>query len=461
LKYPILLLAISLFCPAACAVDVARIDQYVESRLADHRVAGASLVLVQDGKLIHSRNFGQARRNVAMTSDTPFVIGSLSKAFTATAVLQLVDQGKVDLDAPIQRYVPEFTLADANAAAKVTVRHLLNQTSGLPQTAPRAPQPATLSQHVAALHNTSLVAEPGERHVYSSPNYQVLGLLVERVSKLSFADYVTANIFTPLRMTRSHTDAARAGSDGLADGHNYWFGLTFPSAYAHEPDRLPTASIIATAADLGRFAAAHLGDGSPILSAAGLQAAHAGAGETGGSFKYAMGWRAGKTAGLESLWHGGALPSYRGAMVLIPERKLGIVLLTNSSSMFVDHTREIATGIVSLLDDKAPQNTARPLGHIYAAIAAGAFVLLVLNVRSLVLAVRRRGKPSPRWSVVSFNFLLPIVLIAMLPRWTHVPFAAMYDGTPDIVVTIAVLCGLTMLTGLAKLRRPPARADLA
>ncbi len=262
-------------------------------------------------------------------------------------------------------------------------------------------------------------------------------------------------------MTRSHTDAARAGSDGLADGHNYWFGLTFPSAYAHEPDRLPTASIIATAADLGRFAAAHLGDGSPILSAAGLQAAHAGAGETGGSFKYAMGWRAGKTAGLESLWHGGALPSYRGAMVLIPERKLGIVLLTNSSSMFVDHTREIATGIVSLLDDKAPQNTARPLGQLYAAIAAGAFVLLVLNVRSLVLAVRRRGKPSPRWSVVSFNFLLPIVLIAMLPRWTHVPFAAMYDGTPDIVVTIAVLCGLTMLTGLAKLRRPPARADLA
>ncbi|MES2322565.1 MAG: serine hydrolase domain-containing protein [Pseudomonadota bacterium] len=186
MKYPILLLAISLFCPAACAVDVARIDQYVESRLADHRVAGASLVLVQDGKLIHSRNFGQARRNVAMTSDTPFVIGSLSKAFTATAVLQLVDQGKVDLDAPIQRYVPEFTLADANAAAKVTVRHLLNQTSGLPQTAPRAPQPATLSQHVAALHNTSLVAEPGERHVYSSPNYQILGLLVAACQQVEF-----------------------------------------------------------------------------------------------------------------------------------------------------------------------------------------------------------------------------------------------------------------------------------
>jgi CubicO group peptidase (beta-lactamase class C family) len=456
-----LLLAISLFCPAACAVDVAHIDQYVEARLADHRVAGASLVLVQDGKLIHSRSFGHARSDVAMTADTPLVIGSLSKAFTATAVLQLVDQGKIDLDAPIQRYLPEFKLADANAAAKVSVRHLLNQTSGLPATAPRAPQPATLNQHVAALRNTSLEAEPGQRHVYSSPNYQVLGLLVERVSKMSFADYVTAHIFTPLRMTHSHTDAARAAGDGLADGHNYWFGLTFPSAYAHEPDRLPTASIISTAADLGRFAAAHLGDGTPILSADGLKSAHAGAGLTGGSFKYAMGWRAGKTAGIESLWHGGALPSYRGAMVLIPERKLGIVLLTNSSSMFADHTREIATGVVSLLDDKPPQDTARPLGLIYAVIAAVAFVLLVLNVRSLVLAVRGHRKPTPLWSVLSFNIVLPIVLIAMLPRWTHVPFTAMYDGTPDIVVTIVVLVCLSMFTGLAKLRRRPVGAELA
>lgn len=451
MHYLILVIAVLLSSADARAVDFDRIDQYVEARLADHRVAGASLVLVQDGKLIHRRSFGRARKNVAMTVDTPLVIGSLSKAFTATAVLQLVDQGKVDLDAPIQRYLPEFKLADSDAAAKISVRHLLNQTSGLPPTAPRARQPATLSQHVAALGSTVLVSEPGQRHVYSSPNYQVLGLLVERVSKMSFAQYVTANIFVPLRMSHTHTDAARARRDGLADGHNYWFGLTFPSSYTHEPDRLPTASIITSAADLGRFAAAHLGDGSPVLSAEALQQAHAGAGPAGESFNYAMGWRAGKTAGMDSLWHGGSLPSYRGAIVLIPERKLGIVLLTNSSSMFTDHTREIATGIAALVDGKPPQKAARPLGHIYAAIAFIALVLLVLNVRSLAIAVRRRRKPPPIWSIVLFSFVLPIVLIVMVPRWVHVPWAAMYESAPDIVVTVAVLIGLAMLTGLAQL----------
>lgn len=450
----ILVFAGLLFAPRALAIDFDRIDQYVEARLAAHRVAGASLVLVQDGKPIHSRSFGHARAHVAMTVDTPVIIGSLSKAFTATAVMQLVDKGLVDLDAPIQRYLPEFTLADANAAAKITVRQLLNQTSGLPATAPRASQsPATLSQHVAALSNTRLVSAPGQHHVYSSPNYQILGFLVERVSQMSFADYVTRNIFSPLQMTHSYTDAGRARSDGLADGHNYWFGLTFPSAYAHEPDRLPTASIISTAADLGRFAAAHLGDGAPLLSAEALELAHAGAGPAGGSFQYAMGWRAGKTAGVESLWHGGALPSYRGAIVLLPERKLGVVLLSNSSSMFANHTREIATGIVFLLNGNPPPDPARPLGQIYAAIAFIALVLLVLNVRSLVRALRRRGKPTPLWSIVVFSFVLPIVLIVMVPRWAHVPWAAMYDSAPDLVVGGAVLIALAVLTGLAQLRR--------
>lgn len=430
------------------------IDHYVEQRLADHRVPGAAFVIVQNGSAVHAKAFGTARKDVPMTVDTPFVIGSLSKAFTATAVMQLVEEGKVELDAPVQRYLPEFRLGDARAASQITVRQLLHQSSGLPASAPRAEprEGLTLADHVAALSGTALVATPGSRHIYSSPNYQILGLLVERVSGKSFADYLHERIFAPLQMTRTFTrvDAARAA--GLADGHNLWFGVPLRSSYEHEPDRLPTASIITTASDLGRFVSAQLGSGTQLLGAESLRLMQTGMAPSDG-FRYAMGWREGTTAGVASLWHGGALPSYRGAVVLIPERKLGIVLLTNSSTMFADHTREIASGVVALLDGKPPVAHSRPLGHTYLMIAAAAAVLLILNLRAAIRAWRRLGRPPALWSIVLSGLIIPAALLFLLPRWIAIPWRAMYESAPDIATTVGVLIVLSIVTAIGDLRR--------
>ena len=108
----------------------------------------------------------------------------------------------------------------------------------------------------------------------------------------------------------------------MADGKNIWFGFPGPSSYRFEPDRLPTASIITSARDLGRFLAAHQGKGRigevRMLSEASANAMHEGVADAG-PFKYAMGLRASTTAGVPSLWHGGALPNYRGAIVMLPE----------------------------------------------------------------------------------------------------------------------------------------------
>lgn len=116
--------------------DFEEIDAHVERQMERLNMPGVALAIVEGGKIVHLRGFGRVRPGgEAPTPQTPFAVGSLTKSFTALAVMQLVEAGKIDLDAPVQRYLPWFRVADLRASAQITVRHLLNHTSGLP-TAP-------------------------------------------------------------------------------------------------------------------------------------------------------------------------------------------------------------------------------------------------------------------------------------------------------------------------------------
>jgi CubicO group peptidase (beta-lactamase class C family) len=107
-----------------------RIDQFVESERQSSGIPGIALAVAHEGQIAHVRGFGQDGRGKAITGDTPFPIGSLTKSFTALLVRQAIDAGQIDADAPVQHYLPWFRVADADASARMTLRHLLNQTSG-------------------------------------------------------------------------------------------------------------------------------------------------------------------------------------------------------------------------------------------------------------------------------------------------------------------------------------------
>jgi CubicO group peptidase (beta-lactamase class C family) len=435
------LLCLSL--PAAAA-PLPEVDRFVEERMKRHLVPGLAVVVIRNGEVVHRKGFGE------LDEARPVIIGSLSKAITATAVLQLVDDGKIELDAPMQRYLGEARFSDSRAAS-VTVRQLLNQNSGIPTEAPRASRrDATLAEHVEALRDVRLVAAPGERHIYSSPNYQILGRIVELASGQPFGKYVQSRIFAPLGMTSSAVDVDAAPR--LAPGHNIWWGLAGPAPYHFEQGRLPTASIITTADDLSRFALSHLGVGPQLLTPESLALAHRGAAPAEG-FSYAMGWREGTTAGVPSLWHGGSLPSYRGAVVLLPQSRSAVIVLTNSSSLFADHTREIAAGIVALLEKRPLPEGFRPLRTTYAVIATLCLLLVALQARSLRRAIRAEGIAPKRSAVVLLDFALPFAGILALPRLTNISYRAMWEGAPDIVTTVVVLLILGLITGVLKLHR--------
>lgn len=170
------------------------IDAYVEEQMHRLNIPGVSLAIVEGDKIVHLRGFGKARPGgEAPTPQTPFFIGSLTKSFTALAVMQLVEAGKVELDAPVQRYLPWFRVADPQASAQMTVRHMLNQTGGLPMSLGMADlgdfdsRPDATERQVRALSTLKLARPVGAKFEYSNTNYNVLGLIVEAASRESYA----------------------------------------------------------------------------------------------------------------------------------------------------------------------------------------------------------------------------------------------------------------------------------
>jgi len=185
--------------------DFAKIDMYAQAQLEKSRIPGLALGIVQGDQIVHLKGIGRADDSGrAVTPQTPFCIGSTSKSFTALAIMQLVEAGKIELDAPVQRYIPWFRVADPVASARITVRQLLNQTSGLTEAAGKGAVigagPETLEQAVRDLCTAELNRPVGISFEYSNLNYLTLGLVVQMVSQEPYEIYLQQHIFEPLEI---------------------------------------------------------------------------------------------------------------------------------------------------------------------------------------------------------------------------------------------------------------------
>jgi CubicO group peptidase (beta-lactamase class C family) len=325
------------------------IDASIAGQMRRLNIPGVSLAIVEGNQIVHTRGFGRARPGgEAPAPQTPFFIGSLTKSFTALAIMQLVEAGKVALDAPVQRYLPWFRVADTQASAQMTVRHLLNQTSGLPLLPSEAAlayfddRPDAAERQARALSTLKLTRPVGSKFGYCNTNYNLLGLIVEAASGESYADYIQQHIFDPLEMRHSHMSKAAAQRDGLAMGHRYWFGHPVPTPNLSIPvSSLASGQLISSAEDMAHYLIAYLNGGcycgrrggAQILSGAGIQKLTRGVAE----WKemgflighYGMGWVTQEYGQTRIISHSGTVPDYGAFMALIPEQRKGIVLLYN------------------------------------------------------------------------------------------------------------------------------------
>lgn len=442
------------------------IDAYIEKQMRRLKIPGVSLAIVQDDKIVHLRGFGKARPGGrAPSPQTPFVLGSTTKSFTALAVMQLVESGKIELDAPVRRYLSWFRVADREASAQMTVRHLLHQTSGLPGLpgmillADLDHSPRAAERQARGLCTLRLTRPVGSAFEYSNLNYNLLGLIIEAASGEAYAEYIQKHIFNPLGMRHSYTLQAKAKGHGLAVGHRYWFA--FPVAVTDLA--LPRGSqasgqLISCAKDMAQYLIAQLNGGrcgdAQILSPAGIAELHRGVAEyiVMGAFvgKYGMGWFASKIEKTKLVWHGGNVPDFSSYMALLPEQTKGVVLLANADHYGLPPVlAEVGMGVAALLAGQQPAPI--KLGFIPWAMRA-LLLIPLLQVAGVAVTLRlsRRWRRDPtlapgRARMFGLHILLPLIpnlSLAALPIWLHFSGMLRYMKlfNPD-VAWIALICG--------------------
>jgi CubicO group peptidase (beta-lactamase class C family) len=391
-----------------------------------------------------------------VTPQTPFIIGSLSKSFTALAVMQLVEANKIELDAPVQRYLPWFRVADEQASADITVRHLLNHTSGVSTKTGRSFQgdgdtsDTALEQAVRKLKSAELTAPVGSKYQYSTVNYSVLGLIVQTIAGQSYERYVETRIFDPLQMRNSYTSEAAGQPQGLATGHNYWFGRPRSADEPYNRGLIPAGFLISSAEDMSHYLIAQLDggryDGTSVLSPRRIGELHRPAvGTSEADTSYGMGWLVGPVNDIPAIHHQGETFNFHSNVVLIPQSREGVVVLMNAENSLDLFTSgrmgTIGNGVTSLLEGRDPPS---PPSNVAIFIAyAALFAMLVLQARGIaksVVALRRgrirRGRIGPWWRIglsLVLSLVWALFVLVLVPKQLGLPLSVLAMGFPDLV----------------------------
>lgn len=351
----------------AASVDTAAIDAFVAKMLETYAVPGAAIALVLPDGSTYTRGYG-VRDTVAgapVTADTQFAIASVTKSFTALGMMLLVDEGKVDLDAPVTDYLPEFRLSDPALTPKVTVRHLLTHTTGMERNNAATGNPTITRDEIVALAaETPLVAAPGEKHIYSNVNTVAAARIIELVSGQSWEAFTRERILTPLGMTSATLDVAalqRQPDYALPHELDLVAGMV-PGAPFDAYAEAPAGGINASANEMLRYLQLQLGDGTAagarLLKPESLAELHRtqvatdetsqGSGaarraaEQGvpapttliGDFGYGLYWYTERLQGHRVVQHDGQAPGYSASVSFAPEENVGVVVLTNATYAF-------------------------------------------------------------------------------------------------------------------------------
>ncbi len=347
--------------------DFQAIDAYLTDQMRDSHIPGLAVAIVKRGRIVHVRGFGIAGPDDrAMTPQTPCILGSVSKPITALAIMQLVAAGRIELDALVRHYLPWFSTADPAASERITVRHLLQHTSGFSTVAGRQfvtgtdTSQGTLERSVRSLRDFSLNHSPGEQYEYSNVNYMVLGMIVQEVSGQPFGDYVRTHIFQPLGMHNSFVSLAEAQRAGLATGHRMWFG--YPVAVEGLPwsaDRLPSGGMISTAEDMAKLLAALTNDGiyenATLLPADRVEELFQPGPLIRGTSHYGLGWVVKDFRGGPAAWHDGSTGDFYSYTLLLRDKGWGVVILTNVNGQLLTRRMSyLGEGVGAMLLEEQP-----------------------------------------------------------------------------------------------------------
>ena len=346
------LLIATLVLPASSQDDAARIETIVQKHLREPGAVGLSVAVGRGAEVVFAKGYGRAdlEFDVPVNEDTLFRIGSVTKQFTAAAILRLQERGKLAIDDELAKYLPEFP----TQGHVVTLRHLLTHTSGIVNYTNLGPDWERIvarelsdAEMLALFQDKPFDFEPGERWNYSNSGYYLLGMIVARVSGQSYGEYLRQEFFEPLGLARTRYDSNGEVIPNRAQGYGFEDGRPWNDRLIGMSQPGGAGGLVSTAKDLVRWQIALVGGkvvepGSyeemtlPYMLADGH--------ETG----YGFGLGLKPMLGHPCVSHNGGIFGFNSALAYFPEEKLGIAVISNGEALNSDAVlQEIAKGLLA------------------------------------------------------------------------------------------------------------------
>ncbi|MGH9873101.1 MAG: serine hydrolase domain-containing protein, partial [Pyrinomonadaceae bacterium] len=320
------------------AATVEMLERFIAREMSDKELPALSIALVDDQQVVWSKGFGVAnlKDKTPVTDETIYRVGSVSKLFTDIAMMQLVEQGKIDLDAPVTRYLPDFH--PRNPFGKpVTLRQLMSHRSGLVREPAVGnyfdPTEPSLAKTIASLNDTELVYAPESHTKYSNAAIATVGYVLERTQRQPFAKYLKRAVLDPLGLEHSSFEPTPETARNLATAYMWTIDGRVFEAPKFEMGIAPAGSMYTTVTDMGHFMSALFAGGrgpnGSIVKPETLEQMwtpqYAKAGQKTG---FGIGFGISEMEGHRKIGHGGAIYGFATQLSALPDDKLGVVVVT-------------------------------------------------------------------------------------------------------------------------------------
>lgn len=417
-----------------------RIDAYLSDIIPKTHFPSFSITIVDNDATLLSKTYGSGG-----SPDTPYVLGSVSKSFTALCIMQLVEQGKVSLDASLSDYLPNATYGD-----RITILQLLNHTSGL-------------GEH-QNLTNFGIESEQGV-HSYSNVNYSLLGEVIESVSGISYEEYVTENILKPLGMNNTFADPDKAS--GLIQGYENWFGFNIKTdtQYRDADDTwitVPAGYISSSTEDLGRYLQMYLNSGENIISPESINEMFYNCVEVEDDipYSYGMGWTLiNEPLKRPALRHSGLVENGMSCIYILPEDNIGVAMTINTNDYFVgaDFADRVGWGVILMLMGDEPNQIGskeyvmRHLMYdgIYLAVLVVALLPFIMIGRYRKRLQKGKSLRTAIW-LIALHVVLPTFILMLTGIFFKTPLWVVRAFVPDLFAVIIASACLLFTGGVIK-----------
>ncbi len=408
------------------------VEKYIMQELSAASIPGVSVSIVSDQKEVYSATFG-----VDGKTEADYVLGNLTHSITALGVLQLAEDGEVALEDDITTYLPKYSQLSG-----VTVEQLLHQTSG-----------------ISVKENSDAVKKSGVQDTFeaSNLNYTILGELIETLSKETYEEYITENVLDPCEMGSTYSLRQNPElQDQISPAYRNLFGYPVPENYSYdEKDPWTAVSsgyLLSDVKDMGKYLQMYLKEGNKDIEPENIAAVlqntvpmpdnSRNAGLFGTTESYGMGWIATEYKGEELYYQSGMLAHQMATMILIPQKKVGVVLLFNDGDYLVGKgmMEKVSVGVTDILLGEQPAKIdSKDYLLQHGVIDAILLVALLGACMPIFLTGVWKKRARRGFRVVRLikdiliQLVLPTCILVLIPIYVY-PWSLLYQVLPDVTM---------------------------